>query len=181
MTQILRRSSILLLAILLFCFTTQAQPAVSSKDLPNLSKVNENLYRGGQPTEAGIGELKRLGIKTVIDLRNNDDRARTEEGWARAAGLRFINIPLSNWFSPDDKDIKSIIDQIDRQDNQPVYVHCKRGADRTGTVMAIYRITHDGWTGDQAKAEAKTFGFGWWQFWMKNYIGDYYRDYERTH
>lgn len=181
MTCILRRPSILVLAIVLFCSATQAQPAVSSKDLPNLSKVNENLYRGGQPTEAGIGELKRLGIKTVIDLRDNDDRARKEEGWARAAGLRFINLPLSNWFSPDDKDITSIIEQIGSQENQPVYVHCKRGADRTGTVIAIYRITHDGWTGDQAKAEAKTFGFGWWQFWMKNYIGDYYRDYERTH
>lgn len=181
MTYILRRSSILSLVVLIFCFATQAQIGANSKDLPNLFKVNENLYRGGQPTEAGIDQLKRLGVKTVIDLRDNDERARKEEAWARAAGLRFINIPLSNWFSPDDKDIESIIDQIERQDNQPVYVHCKRGADRTGTVIAIYRITHDGWAGEQAKTEAKRFGFGWWQFWMKNYIGDYYRDYERTH
>ncbi|MBK7392517.1 MAG: tyrosine-protein phosphatase [Chloracidobacterium sp.] len=181
MTYILKRSLVLSLAILLFCFATDAQTVFDSKDLPNLSKVNEKLYRGGQPTEAGIDQLKRLGIKTVINLRDNDDRARKEECWAKAAGLRFINFPLSNWFSPKDEDIKSIIDQIDRQDNQPVYVHCKRGSDRTGTVVAVYRITHDGWTGKQANAEAKKFGFGWWQFWMKNYIGDYYRDYQRSH
>ena len=139
------------------------------------------LFRSGQPTEAGIAELKRLGVKTVIDLRDNDDRAHKEEAWVRSAGLRFVNVPESNWFKPNQKNIEAIIRQIDETPNQPIYVHCNRGSDRTGTVVAVYRITHDGWTGKQANDEAKKFGFGWWQIWMKDYINDYYRDYAKTH
>lgn len=155
--------------------------ANAQKDLPNLYKVNENLYRGGQPTEAGINELKRMGIKTVINLRDNDDRERQEEVWAKAAGLRFVNVPLSNWFSPHNKDIKAVLSEIDRADGQPVFIHCKRGADRTGTAIAVYRMTHDGWNAKQANEEAKKFGFGWWQVWMKHYINDYYDDFVKTH
>ena len=181
MINILSRTSLFTLTILLIWTAGHAQSAVKSKDLPNLYKINEKLYRGGQPTEAGITELKRLGVKTVIDLRDNDNRAHKEEAWVRSAGLRFVNVPESNWFKPNQKNIEAIIKQIDETPNQPIYVHCKRGSDRTGTVVAVYRITHDGWTGKQANDEAKKFGFGWWQIWMKDYINDYYRDYAKTH
>ncbi len=181
MTNIFKHSLILVVALLFTWSITDAQTVASSKDLPNFYKVNENLYRGGQPTEAGINELKKIGVKTVIDLRDNDDRARKEESWAKAAGLRFVNIPLSNWFSPHNEDIKNILSEIDRKGDTPVYIHCKRGSDRTGTVVAVYRITHDNWTDKQANTEAKKFGFGWWQIWMKHYINDYYDDYTQTH
>ena len=155
--------------------------AHTAKDLPNLYKVNGHLYRGGQPTEAGLQQLKQLGVKTIIDLRENDDRAKREEIWAKAAGIRFINYPESGWFKPDRSRVDAIIKEIDNPKNQPVFVHCQRGSDRTGTVIAVYRISHEGWTGRQANDEAKKFGFGFWQFWMKDYINDYYRDYKKSH
>lgn len=170
-----------LLTFFVFTVAAHAQVVAASKDLPNLYKVNTGLYRGGQPTEAGIKQIKALGIKTVIDLRDDDDRARKEGEWARSAGLTFINIPLSNLLGPEDAKIGRILEQMTLGENQPVFIHCKRGSDRTGTAIAIYRISREGWTGDRANAEAKKFGFGWWQFWMKDYIDDYYRDFIKSH
>ena len=120
-----------------------------------------------------------MGVKTIIDLRGADKLAEKEKTWARNAGMNFINQPLNNWFEPKDAKIEEIEKLINSPENQPVFVHCQRGADRTGTVIAIYRITHDGWTAKQANAEAKKFNFGWWQFWMKDYINDYYRDFKK--
>lgn len=159
--------------------TTLGQSVVSAKNLPNFSKINDQLYRGGQPSQAGINELARLGIKTVIDLRDNDDRAKSEGQWAGAAGMRFINIPLSTLARPKDETIAAILADIMAAKDQPVFVHCKRGSDRTGTVIAVYRIVHDGWNGQQTMSEARQFGIGWWQFWMKDFINDYYRDHKR--
>ena len=93
---------------------------------------------------------------------------------ARAAGLRFFSIPFDRAGRPDDAEIKQVLDIIDTPEYQPVLVHCKQGVDRTGTVIAIYRITHDGWTSEQAKAEANRYGMHPWQRGMKNYIHDYY-------
>lgn len=165
----------LVLTLLLFTGLARAQDCSASKDLPNFGCVNAKVFRGAQPTEEGIKELARRGVKTIIDLRDADERARLEEGWARNAGIKFINVPLNNWFAPKDSEIKRILELIDSSQNQPIFVHCKRGADRTGTVIAVYRIAHDGWTASQAKNEAKNFRFGWWQLWMKDYIKDYYK------
>ncbi len=156
-----------------------AQKQTITKDLPNFYPVNEVLYRGGQPTEAGVKELAKMGVKTIIDLRGADEKAKKEESWAQNAGLKFINKPLDNWRGPKNAKIEDIIAEINKPENQPVFVHCQRGADRTGTVIAVYRITHDNWTAQQANTEAKKFGFGWWQFWMKDYIFDYYRDFKK--
>ncbi len=166
-----------LLLIVSFANFAHAQKAVKNKDLPNFAQVNANLYRGAQPTEAGIKELAKMGVKTIVDLRGEEDKARVEEVLARKAGVRFVNVSLSNWFEPKTADIERILKEIDAPENQPVFVHCRRGADRTGTVIGVYRIRHDGWTAKQAIAEAKRFDFGWWQFWMRDYISDYYRDF----
>jgi uncharacterized protein (TIGR01244 family) len=162
------------LALLIAVSAASAQDEAKYKELPNFHQVNANLYRGGQPKEGGLQRLAGLGIKTVINLRDDDERARAEEKEARAAGLRYFNIPLDNFGKPADEKIDRVLALINASENQPVFVHCKRGADRTGTVIAIYRISHDGWTSEQAKAEAKRYGIGFWQVGMKDYIHDYY-------
>ncbi|CAN5400848.1 hypothetical protein BH20ACI1_BH20ACI1_02690 [soil metagenome] len=165
---------LLILFIIASANFASAQKAVENKDLPNFSQVNENLYRGAQPTENGVKELAKLGVKTIINLRGEDKNSLREKEWAQNAGVKFIAVDLKNWFRPKTKDIEQIIKYIDAPENQPVFVHCRRGADRTGTVVAVYRISHDDWTTKQAIDEAKKFDFGWWQFWMKDYINDYY-------
>lgn len=168
-----------ILLIVLFANFAHAQKAVENKDLPNFAQVNANFYRGAQPTENGVRELAKMGVKTIIDLRGADERAEKEETWARNANVKFLNVSLRNWFEPKSSDFERIIKEIDAPENQPVFVHCKRGADRTGTIVAVYRIRHDGWTAKQAIDEAKKFDFGWWQFWMRDFINDYYRNYEK--
>ncbi len=174
-SSVLRFSAIFLTAIF-GVGLIEAQRQTITKDLPNFYPVNAVLYRGGQPTEAGIKELAKMGVKTIIDLRGADERAKNEDKWAQNAWMKFINKPLNNWRGPKNKQIEEILAEIDKPENQPVFVHCQRGADRTGTVVAVYRMTHDNWTAEEANTEAKKFGFGWWQFWMKDYIFDYYRD-----
>ena len=167
----------LMIAAFVFSQNGNAQTKVSDKDVPNFAQVNADFYRGGQPTEDGVKELAKMGVKTIIDLRGEDKLSEKEAVWAKNAGVKFVSVNLSNWFKPKTSDIESVIKQIDVADNQPVFLHCKRGADRTGTVAAIYRISHDNYTAKQATDEAKKYNFGWWQFWMKDYINDYYRDF----
>ncbi len=144
--------------------------------LPNFAKVNEKLYRGGQPTVQGFDALRRLGIRTVVDLRDDDDRAGVERERVTAAGMRFVNVPLSNWFGPKDTKIDEVLRIIDAPENQPVFVHCRRGSDRTGTVIGAYRILREGWEFKRAMSEAESFGLGWWQFWMRDYLRDLARE-----
>lgn len=145
------------------------------KDLPNFHKINENLYRGGQPTAEGFTKLKDLGIKTVISFRDTQSKVLREKKWAEENNLQFINLRLSNWFASKDEEIHKILEIITNAAHQPVFFHCKRGADRTGTVAAVYRIKFENWTSAQANREAKKHGIGWWQVWMKDYIKDYYK------
>ncbi len=164
-----------LFLVIAFANFVYAQKAIENKDLPNFKKINENLYRGGQPTSEGFRQLKQIGVKTIIDLRGADKRAKTEENKTENVGLEFINLSLNNWFRPKDSQIENILAAINKPENQPVFVHCQRGADRTGTIIAVYRMTHDNYSAENAFDEAKEFKFGWWQIWMKDYIEDYYK------
>ena len=151
------------------------QPAERNK-LPNFDEVNSELYRGGQPGAGGLRQLVDLKIKTIVNLRGDGEGVDKEAAAARALGLGFFHIPFSRSGRPRDADMKQVLAIINTPEYQPVFVHCKQGADRTGTVIAIYRITHDGWTSEQAKAEAKSHGMHLWEAGMKDYIHDYYRE-----
>ncbi len=162
-----------LLALLTTPVVTQDEPR--HKELPNFHKVNDSLFRGAQPKPGGLQLLKQIGIKTIVNLRDDDSRALEEKEDARRAGLGYFNIPFARWGRPNDREIEQVFSIINNTENQPVFVHCKHGADRTGVVIAVYRITHDRWTSEQAKAEAKRYGLKPWQLGMKDYIRDSYK------
>jgi protein-tyrosine phosphatase len=116
--------------------------------------------------------MAALGARTVVSLRTESEAAEEERKAVTASGLRYIRIGLPGLGRPPDEPIREILQVITSAGNQPVLVHCKRGADRTGVAVACYRIGHEGWSVDQAMAEAKEHGLGWWQFGMKRFIRD---------
>lgn len=159
---------------------SQALQEPSYKELPNFHRVSDQLYRGAQPLRGGMNKLSELGIKTVINLRGPDDRISGEQKETESAGLRYFNIPMPGFSAPSDEQVARAMAIINNPDNQPVLIHCKRGSDRTGTITAIYRISHDGWTADRAIAEARRNGMSWAEFGMRTYISNYYQQQLRS-
>jgi protein tyrosine/serine phosphatase len=137
----------------------------------NFYQVNERVYRGAQPTDEGWTTLAGFGIKTVVDLRRAEEHSTDAEKRAvEAAGMRYINIPMNGMAAPSDGQISKLLALLDSPSAGPIFVHCRRGADRTGTVIACYRIAHDGWENRQALQEAKSNGMSWMELSMKRYI-----------
>ena len=179
----LAQAALCLLLLLLAAPASFAQEASESRTqaAPNFHQVNVRLYRGGQPPEGGLRELAALGVNTVINLRDDDGRALAEGSEARAAGLRYFNVPFGRLGRPNDEQVAQVLSLINAPENGVVFVHCAKGQDRTGTVVAAYRITYDGWSGERAKDEAEHHGMKFWQRGMKNYIQDYYRRRSHAH
>src|SRR5262245_46871736 len=176
MTRRLRRLQVVLAAIAVLSLAVAAQEDRSLKEqLPNFHRVNENLYRGAQPQRGGLKKLSELGIKTVINLRGASDDTRREQAEAESAGMRYFNIPMSSLGRPTDEQVERAMAVLDARENWPVFVHCQRGADRTGVIIAAYRISHQQWTDEQAITEAKRYGLAVVQFRKKTYISDYYK------
>jgi protein tyrosine/serine phosphatase len=170
-----RSALALVAAFALFASVANAQDtAPGYKELPNFHAVNARLFRGGQPREGGLKKLASLGIKTIINLRDDDPRAVEEEREARSLGLSYFNVPLSLGGRPSVKRVEQVLALVNASQNQPVFVHCHKGADRTGVVIAAYRIAHDHWTSEQAQREADKYGMAWWQRGKKEFIKDYF-------
>lgn len=131
--------------------------ATSTTTLKNFGKVNDNYYRGSQPRANEIEQLKRLGVKTIIDLRQDKEPRAAE--WVSKAGMQYFNIPMKASRRATEEQTAYFLRLVNDPANGPVYVHCKGGRHRTGALTAAYRITHDGWTADQAWDEMKRYDF----------------------
>lgn len=159
--------------LLLLCAGASAQDVTSYAELPRFEQVSERLFRGAQPRAGGVQRLSELGINTVINLRGTSNSTRAEEAEARKFGLNYFNLSLPNWGRPDNGRIRRILEIIAAPQSGRVFVHCKEGLDRTGTVVALHRITHLGWKTSDALAEAERVGMRRIQFWMRDYVEDY--------
>ena len=133
--------------------------------LPGLTvvgRVAPGILRGAQPEPEGYATLKAMGVRTVISLRTNHGERKAIE----AAGMRYVEIPISLWKDVDPAAVQDALSVMTDPANQPVFVHCSRGVDRTGVVVAVYRMEVDGWSEAEAEAEMEAFGFHafWSQF-----------------
>jgi protein tyrosine/serine phosphatase len=95
-----------------------------------------------------------------------------EEGEACAYGMIYTNVPMRGLGRPTDEQVAKVLSIIETFPS-PVFIHCKHGCDRTGTIIACYRIKHDQWTSKQALSEASQYGMSRWEVGMKNYVGDF--------
>jgi protein tyrosine/serine phosphatase len=134
--------------------------AIEKSGLPNLHKVNDNLYRGAQPEKEGYAELAELGIKTIVCLRESDPDLKAIKG----SKLECVHIPMKTW-NPTHEEAVEFLKVVADKSKQPIYVHCKHGSDRTGTMCAIYRIAIDGWSKDDAIREMTKGDFGFHPCW----------------
>jgi tyrosine-protein phosphatase SIW14 len=126
------------------------------QNLSNFQAVNESLSRGAQPSADGFRELAKSGVHTVLDLRGAGGRSSEEAKLVRSLGMQYVNIPLDGLKAPTAEEVSKVFAVLNDQSAGKIFVHCRRGADRTGTVLALYRIQHDHWTNQQALSEAKT-------------------------
>jgi protein tyrosine/serine phosphatase len=138
----------------------------------NFHKVNEKLYRGAQPSAEGWASLKKLGVHTVVDLRRPTEHSIADEKKAvEAAGMQYVNFAMNGWDTPTAEQMAKLLPMLEAEG--PVFVHCKQGRDRTGSVVAAYRIARERWTNDKAMAEANACGMHWFERGMKRFIAGY--------
>jgi protein tyrosine phosphatase (PTP) superfamily phosphohydrolase (DUF442 family) len=128
--------------------------------VPNLHKVSDKLYRSAQPTAEGMTNLVALGIKTVVNLRHS--HSDSDEIGGLPLKAHRIEIFTGNM---KDKYVTDFLAVLDDTNAVPVLVHCQHGADRTGTLCAMYRILREGWTADAAIDEMTNGGYGYHSVW----------------
>jgi protein tyrosine phosphatase (PTP) superfamily phosphohydrolase (DUF442 family) len=139
----------------------------------NFQQLNDHVFRGAQPTREGFSNLNRLGIKLVVDLREPGDRSAYENKIVTAAGMKYISVPMYGMATPSNASVQKVLALLEDNSSGPVFVHCKRGADRTGGVIACYRIEHDGWKNDKALVEARSMGMSWFEKAIQSYVLKY--------
>lgn len=176
-----RRSHLLaVFAVVSSLFISGAASAKSNNSfanvhISNFGQMDERFYRGAQPKERDFQALADLGIKTIIDLR--DDPVSYEKGATEALGMRYINIPMSASRYPEAAQIAEFLKLVNDPATGKFYVHCAGGRHRTGVMGAVYRYNYYGWDYDKVYKEMKDYDFytRWGHGAIKDYVADYWQ------
>ncbi|MNK74741.1 Tyrosine phosphatase family protein [compost metagenome] len=154
-------------------------PKPPKGDLGNLGQLNERLYRGARPTDAGMKKLADMGVKTIVTLENDKKVVAQEKALAEKYGMRFHSIPMSIIVPPTEAKVDQFLAIAQDPAQLPVYFHCMQGRDRTGTMALAYRVKVQNWDYEQAYGEMKSYGFHTYllglKIFVKNYAKKYYR------
>ena len=134
---------------------------VAVDGVPNLFRVSDTLYRSAQPSAGGMRNLAAMGIKTIVNLRAyHSDRDEIQ-----GTGLAYEHIRMNTWH-PREDDLVRFLKIASDTDKTPLLVHCQHGADRTGTLVAVYRMAVQGWKQEAAIEEMTQGGFGFHAIWV---------------
>jgi protein tyrosine/serine phosphatase len=145
-------------------------------NINNFGQVTEFYYRGEQPKGDEYNQLAAIGVKTIIDLR--DDPRDYARSLTEQAGMKYVNLPMSDKDYPRPDVASKFLALVNDKENWPVYVHCAGGRHRTGAMTAVFRMTVQGWDANRAYEEMKDYDFytRWGHKAMKQFVFDYFRD-----
>ena len=144
---------------------------VAEQPLPHFYTVDHNLYRGAQPTEEGFRRLHAMGVKTVISLRAlRPSEQRATQRAVESLGMRWVSLPMRMYWRARPEQIQKFLEIAGDPANQPVFIHCEQGEDRTGSMVAVYRIVKDGWQPARAYDEAVALGMAAWNPFTRDMI-----------
>jgi len=157
---------------------TRPSKSFANVKIKNFGQMDDHFYRGAQPKDDEYQELADLGVKAIIDLR--DDPMPYASKAAEATKMRYYNIPMSDKDYPKNEPIEQFLNLAKEEDNWPFYVHCAGGRHRTGLMGAIYRFNHDGWDYKRAYEEMQNYDFytRWGHGEIKKYVEDYAKQFQ---
>jgi protein tyrosine phosphatase (PTP) superfamily phosphohydrolase (DUF442 family) len=150
-----------------------ATTVTANVPIKRFARVDVRLYRGGQPEPSDFSRLRDVGIRTIVSLRTDDDEREIVE----SLGMNFVHIPIT--LRPfglaggvSTSDIQRFLRIVDDPSSEVVFVHCRRGADRTGVFIGAYRIVRQQWSPEDAYEEAREIGMRWWYFPVRTLLGN---------
>src|SRR6202047_5493460 len=123
--------------------------------IPDFGEVTPTLFRGAQPKEHGFEALAMMGVQIVVDLRGDRDKEREE---VTRLGMQYVSMSWQCSF-PKDRIFAAFLTLIRANPGKKIFVHCRVGDDRTGMMIAAYRMAEEGWTAKQAMEEMTKYGF----------------------
>ena len=176
-----RHALLAMVTILSLAAVSSAQENSSTNvKIKNFGQMDDRFFRGARPDEEDYPALAALGVQTIIDLTDNS--REYEEPAVKAAGLRYINIPMPDKKYPSMDQIKEFLKVIDDPATGKFFVHCAGGRHRTGVVGAVYRFNYDKWNLDQVLAEMEQYDFsaGFGHGKQKDFVKDYWKQLQTT-
>ncbi len=156
--------------VLVLCVSAAQYPP----QIRHFRRVDEHIYSGHQPNREGFLELKRMGIRTVLDLRGGWIHRPRERREVEGDGMHYISIRLSGIFAPKPRQVQAILAVLEDPARWPIFVHCRRGDDRVGLAIACYRMDHDHWSNREAYGEACHDGMSHFEIFMRRFIRHYH-------
>ena len=133
--------------------------SMAIQGVPNAGRVTGTLFRGAQPTGNAFADLHKLGMDIVVDFRGEDGEVSAEKKSVESLGMKFVSLPWNGGSIPTRDEILTFFTLLRDNPDQKVFIHCEYGADRTGVMIALYRIAVDHWTPEQAISEMKDFHY----------------------
>ena len=137
---------------------TRVSVAAPAPDIARFAEVEPGFYRGARPSATAILELRDRGVRTIVSLREDDD----ERARVLAAGMDYVELPMTatpfGAKLPTDAQVRTFLDVVGDPVRRPVFVHCRHGRDRTGVMVALWRVRRGGWAPEAAVDEMEDRG-----------------------
>jgi tyrosine-protein phosphatase SIW14 len=133
--------------------------SITIPGVPNAGSITATLFRGAQPNNSAYAGLQKLGMNIVVDLRGEGGEVSAEKKSVEALGMKFVSLPWNGAGTPSRDELLTFFTLLRDNPDRKVFIHCEYGADRTGVMVALYRIAVDHWTAEQAISEMKEFHY----------------------